>query len=177
VFGEGLLLPPLKLYSAGVVDETVLRIIRANSRMPVPTAGDFLAAAGAVRVGSAALQALVSKYGVAAYRETVDWILDHGEQMARAGIARIPPGRYEAEGALDDNGVRPGVPVPLRVAVTVAGGELTVDTTGSAPQQDGPVNCPWAYTQAIARLVLKTRDALRSRRTRASQSRGAPRGS
>ena len=47
------------------------------------------------------------------------------------------------------------VPVPLKVTITVDGGEITIDTTGSAPQQLGPVNCPWGYTLTTCRFSLK----------------------
>jgi N-methylhydantoinase B len=156
VFQEGLLLPPLKLYDAGELNETVVSIVRANSRLPATTVGDFLAGAGALRAGTAALQALLGKHGTDTYYAVVDEILDHGERIARQGVERIPDGVYTAEGALDDNGVARGVPVPLRVTVTVEGSHMTIDTTGSAGQQAGPYNCPMAYTQAIARMCLKT---------------------
>jgi N-methylhydantoinase B len=156
VFHEGLLIPPLKLYDGGRPNQTLIDVIRANSREPVATAGNFLAGAGAIRTGSAALRALLDKYGLDVYYATIDAILDHGERIARQGIARIPDGVYRAEGALDDNGVDLGVPVPLTITVSVAGTDITVDTTGSAPEQGGPINCPWAYTQAVSRMALKT---------------------
>jgi N-methylhydantoinase B len=155
VFQEGLLLPAVKLYQGGRIDDTVLRIIRANSRMPDETAGNILAAAGALRAGSRALLAVVEKYGLATYYATIDELLDHGERIAREGIRRIPDGRYAYEDVLDDDGVVAGVPVPLKVTVTVSGSELTLDTSGSAQQQTGPVNCPWGYTLTTARFSLK----------------------
>jgi N-methylhydantoinase B len=156
VFQEGLQLPPLKLYDAGSINQTVVDIIRANSREPVATAGDFIAGAGALRTGSAALRAAIDRYGLDTYYATVDAILDHGERVARQSIARIPDGDYHASGAMDDNGILRGVPVPVEVTVRVRGSDLTVDTTGSAPEQKGPINCPWPYTQAVCRMALKT---------------------
>ncbi len=155
LYQEGVLFPAVKLYQAGRLDDTVMRIIRANSRIPAETAGNILAGAGALRAGSRALRAVVDKYGQDTYYATIDELLDHGERVARRGIERIPDGVYVYEDILDDDGVVLGVPVPLKVTVTVAGSEMTIDTTGSAPQQLGPVNCPWGYTLTTCRFSLK----------------------
>ncbi len=155
VFQEGLILPAVKLYEAGELNETVLRIIRANSRIPAETVGNILAGAGALRAGSKALRAVVEKHAEETYYATIEELLDHGERVARFGIERIPDGVYTYEDVLDDDGVVLGVPVPLQVTVTVEGSEMTIDTTSSAPQQLGPVNCPWGYTLTTARFSLK----------------------
>jgi N-methylhydantoinase B len=156
VFQEGLLLPPLKLYRAGVLNGAIVEIIKANSRLPEATAGNALAAAGSLRIGSAALRTKIERYTLDTYYAVIDELLDHGERIARAGVERIPDGVYSATGAMDDDGVTLGVPVPLAVTVTVEGSELTVDTTGSAAQQQGPINTHFVYTKAAARLALKT---------------------
>jgi N-methylhydantoinase B len=153
---EGLMLPPMKFAEAGKLDEKIIEIIRANSRTPEVTAGDFLATSAAVRTGAEAVRVLVAKYGVASYRAITDEILDHGERLVRRGLESIPDGVYAAEGALDDNGVELGRPVALRVTVTVEGSNMTIDLTGSAPEQHAPINSPWPYTQAIAHMALKT---------------------
>ena len=155
VYQEGMLIPGVKLYEAGQLNDVVMRIVRANSRIPAETAGNILAGAGALRAGSRALRAVVEKYGLETYYATVDELLDHGERIARDGIQRIPDGTYAFEDALDDDGIALGVPVPLKVTVTIDGSQMTVDTTGSAPQQWGPVNCPWGYTLTTARFSLK----------------------
>ncbi len=155
LYQEGVLFPAVKLYERGKLNDTLIRIIRANSRIPAETAGNILAGAGALRAGSRALRAIVEKYGEETYYATIAELLDHGERVARTGIERIPDGVYTYEDTLDDDGVVLGVPVPLKVTVTVEGSEMTIDTTGSAPQQLGPVNCPWGYTLTTCRFSLK----------------------
>lgn len=155
LFQEGIIFPALKLYDKGRLNEDLLKILRANSRMPVETAGNVVAGAAALRVGARAVRTLVAKYGVATYRETVHEVLDHGERMAREGLRRIPSGSYTYEDYLDDDGVRLGERVLLRVRVDVVGDQMTVDLTGSASEQAGPVNTPWGYTLTICRFALK----------------------
>ena len=54
VFMEGLYLPMLKLIDPGVVNETLMAIIRGNTRLPVDTEGDTYSLAGCNDVGCAA---------------------------------------------------------------------------------------------------------------------------
>jgi N-methylhydantoinase B len=155
IFQEGLLLPPVRLVEAGRVNEMLLDIIRTNSRLPVETTGHCLAGVAALRAASTVVRDLINKYGLDIYRSAIDELLNHGERVARAGVARIPDGVYRAEGALDDNGVLRTQPVPLKVTVTIAGSDMIIDTTGSAAQQGGPVNCPLPLTKAACQMVLK----------------------
>lgn len=155
VYQEGLILPALKLYDAGRLNEDIVKILKANSRLPDETAGNFLAGAGALRAGSRALSALVAKYGTDTYYATIDELLDHGERIARDGIARIPDGTYLYEDYLDDDGTVLDQPVYLRCEVTIDGSNMTIDLTGSSPEVLGAVNCPWGYTLTTCRFSLK----------------------
>ena len=133
----------------------LVKIIRANSRIPAETAGNFLAGAGALRAGSRALNAVIDKYDLDTYYATVEELLDHGERVAREGVAEIPDGTYTAEDWMDDDGVRIGEPDFLKVTITVDGSALTIDLTGSAEEQLGAINCPWGYTLTTCRFSLK----------------------
>ena len=65
IFQEGLILPPLRLYDAGVLNETLIGIIRRNVRLPRVVIGDISAQVAAATVGRDRLQALFEEYGVA----------------------------------------------------------------------------------------------------------------
>lgn len=155
IFQEGLIFPALKLYESGTLNEDLIKILKANSRIPAETAGNVLAGAGALRAGSRAVKAVLAKYGTETYYATIDEVLDHGERIAREGIAQIPDGTYRYEDYLDDDGVREGEPVYLTCSVTIDGTEMTIDLSGSAEEQLGAVNCPWGYTLTTCRFSLK----------------------
>jgi N-methylhydantoinase B len=74
--------------------------------------------------------------------------------MMRATIREIPDGTYEAEDALDSDGVGDGE-VLLRVRVTIKGERAVVDFTGSAPQVAGPVNAVEAITASAVAYVFR----------------------
>lgn len=154
VFQEGVVFPPVRLRTAAGFNEDIFRTIAMNSRMPKETVGSIRGAVASVGVAVDAVGKLVREYGLDTYRRTVAELLDHGERFARRAIAQIPDGTYIVERNLDSNGFD-DKPVPLRCSVRVEGTDVTVDLTGSAPQQVGSANCPQAYVTSACRFALK----------------------
>lgn len=154
IWQEGLQLFGARVRNAGVVNHEVLEIVRANSRLPDSVLGDLNAQIAACEMGARRVAELVAKYGAATVEAAFDAILDHGERLARQAIREAPDGEWSASGALDNNGLN-DEPVPIRVTVRIKADELTVDTTGSAPQQAGPTNSPFPATVAFSRLAVK----------------------
>jgi N-methylhydantoinase B len=72
----------------------------------------------------------------------------------RYTIAFIPDGSYEAEDALDDDGVEDR-PVPIKVCITIEGERALVDFTGSAPQVVGAINAVEAITVSAVSYVFR----------------------
>jgi N-methylhydantoinase B len=154
IWQEGLQIYGAKIHAAGVPNREVMEIIRANSRLPDSVLGDLNAQIAACELGARRMTELVAKYGAATVEAAYEAILDHGERMTRQAIREAPDGEWSACGALDDNGIA-REPVPIRVTVRIEGDELTVDTTGSAGQQTGPINTPFASTLSFSRLAMK----------------------
>ena len=95
VHQEGLILPCSKIYERGVLNRQVLNLIRFNTRMPDRVIGDMHAQISSCRTGERRVQELVARFGVDTYREAVTEILDHGERLARAGLAKLPQGHLD----------------------------------------------------------------------------------
>ena len=154
IWQEGLQLHAVKVVKRGKLDDEIVGIIRANSRMPTEVIGDLTAEISACGHGVKRILELVHKYGADTVERAIASILDHGERIAREAIKAMPDGEWSAESALDNNGLTQDQ-VPFRATVRISGDEITVDTSGSAPQQTGPVNCPFPSTVSAIRLVLK----------------------
>ena len=154
IFQEGTIFPGVKLYDRGRLDDNIIRILKANSRLPTETAGSVLAGAGALRLANQKVAGLLDAYGRTVYEGVVEEIFAHGERTVREAIARIPDGTYSYENHMDDDGVGSD-PVKVACDVVIAGSEVTVDLSRSAGVQTGGVNCPWGYTLATARFALK----------------------
>ncbi len=154
IFQEGTIFPGVKLYDRGRLDDNIIRILKANSRLPTETAGSVLAGAGALRLANQKVAGILDAYGREVYEAVVEEIFVHGERSVREAIAQIPDGTYSYENDMDDDGVGSD-PVAVACDVTIAGDEVTVDLSRSAEVQIGGVNCPWGYTLATARFALK----------------------
>jgi N-methylhydantoinase B len=154
IWQEGLQVYGAKVWVAGVPNWDVMEIVRANSRLPDSTLGDLNAQIAACELGARRMTELVAKYGITTVNAAFEEILDHGERITREVIREAPDGEWSACGFLDDNGIT-DEPVPVKVTVRIKGEHLTVDTSGSAMQQPGPINSPFPATVSFARLALK----------------------
>ena len=154
IYQEGLRLPPLLAWRAGVPDAAVLAILTANSRAAAERRGDLLAQAGANATGAARLRALARRLGPAALAEAMAGLIDYSERAVRAGIAALPDGQWSFEDTLDSDGAGSG-PVRLAAAVRIRGDEMTMDFTGTDPQARGNVNVPLAVTISAVTFVVR----------------------
>jgi len=159
IYQEGLRIPPLKLYQAGRMDETLSAMIALNVRVPEIVLGDLRAQYAACQVGARELGALVRRYGAAGMRGHLAGLLDYAERMARAEISTWKPGTYRFTDHIDSDGLS-DAPVPLSVAITVVGdGTLKVDWAGSSPQVRAAINSTLSFTKSNS--FLSVRCALR----------------
>jgi N-methylhydantoinase B len=154
IFEEGLRIPPVKLVERGRRNDGLWRTILANVRTPVERAGDLDAQLAALNTGERRLLEISERRGTAATLGAMDGLIAYADRLVAAGIARIRPGRYTAEDALEDDGFDSG-PVPIRVALTVEGPKLTVDFAGTSPQVPGGVNAVAAITSSATRYVVR----------------------
>jgi N-methylhydantoinase B len=139
IFMEGLQLRSIKLWSKGEPIEEVYRIIENNTRLPVDLMGDISAQLAGCFLGRDLTIALAEKYGIETFNVAIATILDQAEEAARAAIRAIPDGVYETETCLDNDTITDD-PVPIKVKVTIAGDEITVDFTEISEQRPGNIN-------------------------------------
>ncbi len=154
VFEEGLIIPPLKLVKGGEPVPEILDMIAANIRVPHKTLGDIRAQIAAVNVGERRYLELVTKYGAGPLAGIIDACLDTSEWLMREDLRAYADSTYTAEGFLDSDGVT-DEPVPIRVAVTLSGGAVTIDFTGSSAQVKGPFNCSLSSVQSAAYCAVR----------------------
>jgi N-methylhydantoinase B len=156
-FAEGLLLNAVKVEDAGRRNDSAWRIIRDNCRIPHLVVGDMEAQVAAAKLGAKRYAALIREHGLATVRAAAEHQMDHSERLLRNEIAQLPDGTYEAEGFIDGFLDHPDPAysnLRIKVAVTVAGSDLTVDLDGTSPQVDLPINMPFVGTTDIAIHVM-----------------------
>ncbi len=151
IFGEGLRLPPVRLYRAGTLNRDVDDIIFANVRTPEERRGDLRAQIAANHRGCQRLEQLAAKHGPERLLGIMAEVMDYSEAMMRKAISALPDGEASFEEDLDGDGIPDddeGNDASFRIRLTVkkSGDRLAIDFTGSDSQVAGPMNAPLAVT-------------------------------
>jgi N-methylhydantoinase B len=154
IYGEGIRIPPIRLVRGGVLDNDTMRLLLANVRGNVERRGDFDAQIGSLKTGATRLLEIVERRGEREATEYAAQLIDYSARLMRHTIASIPDGVYEAEDALDDDGVEDRS-VRIAVRISVKGERATVDFTGSAPQVTGAINAVEAITVSAVSYVFR----------------------
>ncbi len=154
IYGEGIRIPPIRIVRNGVVDKDIMGLILANVRSNAERRGDFEAQIGSLKTGAARLLEIIERRGVVETHEYAEQLIDYSARLMRHAIDLVPNGEYEAEDALDDDGISDG-PVPIHVRITIRGERATVDFTGSAAQVAGAINAVEAITVSAVSYVFR----------------------
>ena len=155
IYEEGLRIPPVKLYRRGELQSEILDIIRWNSRASEQVWGDIQAQIAGCHFGENQVTELLNKYGVETIGACIREMYDHSERITRLAIEKIPDGTWTAEDFIDSNGVDLDKPIKTKVTVTIKGSDITIDFTGSGPEQRGPMNGLWVTTLSASRMAIK----------------------
>lgn len=154
VFQEGIVFPPMRIpLDAGWRTSPFGRFLGANVRAPRTVLADFDAQIAACRTGEARVRALARKYGADAIAEFMTDVQDYAERISRQAIGAIPDGEYRGEAFMEDDGTGAG-PFYVRVAVRIAGSEMTIDFAGTDGQAKGFINVPWGSTLSSVRTTV-----------------------
>lgn len=154
IFQEGLRIPPVRLMAGRRRNEDAWRLILANVRTPEEREGDLAAQLAALAAGRLRLLELVGRHGSAEVSVAMEALVAYAARLVQAGLKRIPDGVYEAEDAMDDDGLG-SAPVIIRVRLEVAKGRVRVDFTGTAPQTAGGINAVAAITTSCVHYVVR----------------------
>ena len=155
IFSEGLQIPIVKYQDRGVVNDTLVDIIRLNVRLPSRAMGDLRAQVTAVKTGERRFLQLLDRYGRKAVLDAIKTIMDQADAAARARTRTIPDGTYEAESFMDDDGIDIGKRVPIRVKVIVKGDTMTIDLSDISRQVRGFYNSGPSTSIGCAQMAYK----------------------
>jgi N-methylhydantoinase B len=155
IYEEGLRIPPVKLFKKGVLQKEIIDIIRWNSRAPDQVWGDIQAQIAGCHYAENRVREILDQYGLQQIKDIIREMYDYSERMTRMAVEKIGDGVWSAEDIIDNNGIDLDKPVKIKVTVTVKGSDITVDFSGSDPEQRGPMNGLWVTTLSAARMAVK----------------------
>lgn len=154
IAGEGLRMPPTKIYERGEIRDDILGILLNNTRTPHFVRGDLQAHAGCLRAGEQEMQRAAEKYGAATLKAAMKQLQKYTERIVRNSIAEIPDGTYVAEDYADTDGLSEE-PIRMRVSLIIKGTDIVVDFEGSDPVCKGAINSPFANTASAVFYSLQ----------------------
>ena len=179
IYQEGFRIPPVKIMRGGKLVADVLALLLSNVRTPEEREGDLGAQTAACQTGAQRLREICARYGIVRAKQAAADLLVYSEEMMRAFLRTIPPGQYQGEDFLDDDGVDDK---PVRIAVTIQvaaasakkfsvetvlaaspsaarrkqqPAHVTIDFTGSHPQVQGAINAVEAITYSACFYVFR----------------------
>jgi N-methylhydantoinase B len=153
-FQEGFRIPPVKLMRGGVIQQDIVDILGANSRVPQSNWGDLNGQINALDLGERRLHALLDEYGAETINAALAALSERAEKLMRANILGLPDGIYRCDDFLDNDGVT-DKPLAIALDLTIAGERMTLDFSRSAPPCDGPLNIARSTTVACCYVALK----------------------
>ena len=153
LYGEGMIIPGVHAVEDWEYRDPVLSFLLRNVREHEMRRGDYQAQLAANHIGEGRYSDLCDRYGLSRVEDSLDELLDYTERRVRAAIEELPDGTYAAADEMDGDGVV-DEPVTLELAIEIEGDELTIDYTGTAEQNRGPLNCTPAMAFAGAMSVV-----------------------
>ena len=151
VYEEGIQIPILKFADRGVVNGTLIAMLRANVREPAQVIGDFYALAACNEVGHRRLIAMMREIGLTSLDDLGQFIFSRTLAATLQRIAALSQGSWT--NTLVTNGH--DTPVRLMATVQIHAATLNVDFSGSDPVSRWGINVPVIYTKAYACYALK----------------------
>jgi N-methylhydantoinase B len=161
IYGEGLRLPPVRLYSKGELNQALEDVILANVRTPDERKGDLGSQLAATLRACDRLASLAEKYGSQRLIAYMAEVINYSDRLMRAALSELPDGEGYFEDFCDGDGIVDGpngedAPFWVRMKVTKSEDSIVVDFEGSDPQVPGPMNAALSVSASGVFCGLKT---------------------
>jgi hypothetical protein len=150
LFMEGVAVPIMKLIDAGRVNETLISIAKANSRLPHEIEGDIYSLVASNETAVRRLTELLAEVGASDIDALADFIVERSRHALAARIAALPQG--EAACSMRVDGFE--APVELRARLCIAKETIEVDWSGTSQASRFGINVPLNYAAAYTSYAL-----------------------
>ena len=140
VFGEGLRIPPIKVFKNYEPVEDVIGLILNNVRMPEMSKADLMGIIAGCRTAENRVKEICSRFGKDTYLAACEAMLQRTyNAMAQLILQNIPEEPQSFEDWIDDDGLGHG-PFKMKLTIWREGEHAYFDWSGTDHQAMGPVN-------------------------------------
>ena len=140
VFGEGPLIPPIKMVERGRIRDDLEALVIRNSRTSEVNGLNVRARIAAINRTSERIREMIAEYGVETFMALQEELLRTVAASFARRLRSLPDGSWRAEGFLDHDGNENRL-YRVRLRMTKAGETLEFDYSGTDRQARGAVNC------------------------------------
>lgn len=154
VFEEGIFIPLVKLYDKGVLNESVLDLIRWNVRTPDEVIGDIRSQIAANHVCGEKICQMLKESDLENLDDLADQIIGLTEKSMREEIEKIPDGVYRTRGVIEQ--MKGKDDIIIEAKVEIRGSDIIVDLEGSSGQVNWGGNVVYNFTYAYVFMAVKS---------------------
>jgi len=154
VFEEGIFIPLVKLYDQGVLNQSVIDMIRWNVRTPDEVTGDIRSQIAANHVCAEKVCQMLKDSDLENLDDLADQVISLTEKSMREEIDKIPDGVYHAKGLVEQ--MKDKEDIVIQAKVEVKGSDIIVDLEGSSPQVNWGGNVVFNFTFAYVFMAVKS---------------------
>jgi N-methylhydantoinase B len=140
VYQEGIIMPPIRIYRDGVLNDEVWRIFARNSRFPDILKGDLRAIMASCRLGKQRFAEIFQRFGMDTTLASFEQIMQQSaEAVHHAFVSRVPDGTYSFRDYLDSDGLTEQS-YSVHLTLSKENGQITLDFRDTDDQAQGAVN-------------------------------------
>jgi N-methylhydantoinase B len=154
VFEEGIFIPLVKLYDRGVLNDSIMEMIRWNVRTPDQVIGDIRSQVAANHVCSEKICQMLEENGLENLDDLAEQIISFTEKSMRGMIEKVPDGVYLAQGIIEQ--MKGQADVIIKAAIKITGSDILVDLDGSSGQVKWGGNVVYNFTYAYVFMAIKS---------------------
>jgi N-methylhydantoinase B len=140
VYHEGIIMPPIRIYREGVLNDEVFRIFARNSRFPDILKGDLRAILASCRLGKQRLEDIFARFGTDTTLAAFEQIIQQSTAAVRQAFeTRVPDGSYSFRDYLDSDGIT-DQSYSVHLTLVKKKGTISLDFSETDNQARGAVN-------------------------------------
>ena len=155
IFMEGMIVPPIRLYSRGALNQECLEVVLRNMRGREDRHGDLMAMLGTCRLAQRRLDEIEERYGRETLQAVNDNLIGRAEKRMRAAIGALPDGTFHYENYIDNSGTG-AEPLRISLRLQIQEDRIHCDFSGTSGQVKGPTNAGPATVATSCFMVLKS---------------------
>jgi N-methylhydantoinase B len=151
VYEEGLNVPIMPLFSAGKVNDILMRMVRANVREAMQVEGDLYSLAACNEIGARRLLETMDEFGLTDIAEIAEHIISSSRQSMLEAIRALPKGTFHNQMRVDGHERE----LDLVASLSIGDDGIDIDFSGTSGVSALGINVPLTYTQAYASFGVR----------------------